>query len=138
MRKVKTKNSYNPSDSLEHPIGVSEMNPAYTMSVGQIVKRFTIPALQEMEKKSLLSYDYKDGFENIPAEELLANVRFTKPIRDYTDIESALAFAREQAQQAAFDYEEKMKALAAKEGKTLEKSFEPLPLSSNPDKVKVE
>ena len=54
---VITKNSYKESPG-HHPIGVSQTVPRLSMPISELVKRFTLTTLKEMEEKSLLTYDF--------------------------------------------------------------------------------
>ena len=57
MRKIITKNNY-VEDKGHHPIGVSKTVPRLSLPVSELVKRFTLTTIKEMEEKSLLTYDF--------------------------------------------------------------------------------
>jgi hypothetical protein len=56
-RKIVTKNDYEPSAG-HRPVGVSQTVPRLSLSVSELVKRFTLTTLKEMEQRSLLTYDF--------------------------------------------------------------------------------
>lgn len=56
-RIIKSKNNYEEYKG-HQPVGVSMTVPRLSMSVSEIVKRFTLTALKDMEEKSLLTYDF--------------------------------------------------------------------------------
>lgn len=56
-RIVKTKNSLTP-DPGHKPVGVSVTVPRLSLPISELIKRFTLTTLKEMEAKSLLNYDF--------------------------------------------------------------------------------
>lgn len=56
-RIIKSKNNYEEYKG-HQPVGVSMTVPRLSMPVSELVKRFTLTALKDMEEKSLLTYDF--------------------------------------------------------------------------------
>lgn len=56
-RAIKSKNNYEEYKG-HQPIGVSMTVPRLSLPVSELVKRFTLTALKDMEEKSLLTYDF--------------------------------------------------------------------------------
>lgn len=93
--------SFDPKTSkmFHQPVGITEMRPGLTMSVGEVVKRFTIPVLEDIERRSLLTHDFGDAYSNIESEDLLKLVDLRSEIRDFTDIPRMLDVAQRQIEE---------------------------------------
>lgn len=118
MTKVVTQDNYIPDDG-HIPVGVSATVPRLSLPLAEMVKRFTIPMLEEMQTKSLLNYDFKVD-PNASEEELLKlvdRVDLKSNMRDLTDLSEKVAFVKEQIEQGKqirADLEAKNKELAAR------------------------
>lgn len=100
-----SKQDFDPDRSLHRCVGVSKMDAAYTMSIAEVVKRFTLPLQEEVMSKSLLTYDYTvdNGLSSLSDDQLLDMFDVTSVNIDFTDLERTLRYARAQAESSYSD-----------------------------------
>lgn len=117
-RKIRTWNTYTP-DPGHKPIGVSKTVPRLSLSVSELVKRFTLTTLKEMEAKSLLTYDFTEE-EKRSDFDLLDKVDLSvASCIDFTDVQQLHEEAQRQMsiyrEAMAKQKEENEKAIKAKQ-----------------------
>lgn len=117
-RIVKTKSDFQCLESFGFVAGISKMEPQFTMSIGEIVKRFTLPQVREMERLSLLNYDYGSDCQDVESSRLLELIDFDQPINDYTDLDRLARYASDQMARAKAE-----QALAAEAAKSEIRDF---------------
>lgn len=99
------------------PVGCTQMQPQFSLPLREIVKRFTLEVLDDMESRSLLNYQFSED-EKMTNEQLLQLVDVRREILDYTDIPRVLELAQRQIEEnlanAKSKAEAEYAALAAK------------------------
>lgn len=111
-RKIITKASYTPSKGV-HPVGVSKTVPRLSLSVSELVKRFTLSTLKEMEAKSLLTYDFGPEVTENPFA-LLDKVDLSaSSCIDITDVEQLKELALSQIEEYKSNYDKEVEARSA-------------------------
>lgn len=108
-RIIKSKNNYEEYKG-HQPIGVSMTVPRLSMPVSELVKRFTLTALKDMEEKSLLTYDFGPEITEDPVK-LLDRLDLSKS--SCIDITDVAALKEEALRQIAQFQEAKAKEDAA-------------------------
>ena len=108
-RVIKSKNNYEEYKG-HQPIGVSMTVPRLSMPVSELVKRFTLTALKDMEEKSLLTYDFGPEITEDPVK-LLDRLDLSKS--SCIDITDVAALKEEALRQIAAFQEAKAKEDAA-------------------------
>lgn len=93
QRLVITKDYHTPR--AHRPVGVTMMQPKFSLPLKEIVKRFTLEVLDEMESRSLLNYQFSED-EKLSNDQLLDLVDVRREILDFTDIPRVLELAQRQ------------------------------------------
>lgn len=96
-RKVNLRNKYKPH--FHKCVGATEMRPNMTLPIREVVKRFTLPVLKEMEAKSLLNYEYDENTK-LTEDQRLSLVSLKSNLIDFTDLDRLNALAQSQIEQA--------------------------------------
>lgn len=110
-RKIVTKASYVASAGIQ-PVGVSKTVPRLSLSVSELVKRFTLTTLKEMEAKSLLTYDFGPEVTEDPFK-LLEKVDLSSAsCIDITDVVALRDFALSQIEEYKSKYKQEIDARA--------------------------
>ena len=113
-RIIKSKNNYVPFEGSK-PVGVSQTVPRLSLPVSELVKRFTLTTLKDMEEKSLLTYDFGPEITEDPIK-LLDRIDLSKAsCIDITDVAALKEEALRQIAEfkAAKEKEEAAQAEAA-------------------------
>lgn len=97
-RKVIRKTDYQPSSGIRS-VGVSCTVPRLSLSVSELVKRFTLTTLKEMEARSLLNYDFGPEVNEDPFELLERMDLKVANCIDITDIEQLKSEALSQLEE---------------------------------------
>lgn len=112
-RKVIRKIDYQPSPGVK-PVGVSCTVPRLSLSVSELVKRFTLTTLKEMEARSLLNYDFGPEVTEDPFELLERMDLKVANCIDITDVEQLKSAALAQIEEYK-ELQKESEALAAAE-----------------------
>lgn len=140
-REIITKASYKPSKG-KRPVGISQTVPRLSLSVSELVKRFTLSTLKEMEAKSLLNYDFgpdvtEDPFALLDKIDLSASSCI-----DITDVvalkELALAQLEEFRAAHAKEIKARKEASERSEGEAKEKVIKEAMARLKADGIKIE
>lgn len=99
------------------PIGCTQMQAQFSLPLKEIVKRFTLDVIQDIESRSLLNYQFSEN-EKLTNEQLLDMVDVRREIIDFTDIPRVLQMAQAQIDENLANARQKAEAeyaaLAAK------------------------
>lgn len=122
-RKIISKKTYEPSKG-KHCVGVSQTVPRLSLSVSELVKRFTLQTLKDMEAKSLLTYDFGPEVTDDPFALLDKIDLSASSCIDITDVAQLHELAKQQIAEYKELYAQELSARADVSARALDERVE--------------